>query len=285
MSTIGKVFALLNLALAALFVGWAASASGSNQDFKQKLADATAAHATENAANKAQIATLSAGNNQLQTEKSKLVSERDEAKNEADRLKKDLDAQQSENAQLRGSVQKIEATLAGIDEARKRLQEEKDKAVVAQRDAEDARTKAQADQAAAEAKASELETALRAAQDMVASLEKSKKTLDDELKAVNVQMATLVDNTNAKISDFAPVPKIDGAVIGVSMSVAPGLVAINKGSNDGVKRGFTFDLFDGKTYKGQARVEFVHADKCSAIITRPVPGISIQQGDGASTRL
>lgn len=285
MSTIGKVFALLNLALAALFVGWAASASGSNQHYKEKLAEATRLLETESTASKAQIATLSAGNNQLSTEKSKLLAERDEAKNEADRLKKDLDAQQSENAQLRGSVQKIEATLSGIEEARKRLQEEKDKAVVAQRDAEDARTKAQADQGSAEAKATELETALRNAQDQIASLEKAKKSLDDELKAANVQMATLVDNTGAKVSDFAPVPKIDGAVIGVSMSVAPGLVAINKGSNDGVKRGFTFEVFDGKTYKGQARVEFVHADKCSAIITRPVPGTSIQQGDGASTRL
>lgn len=285
MSTIGKVFALLNLALAALFVGWAASASGSNQHYKEKLAEATRLLETESTASKAQIATLSAGNNQLQTEKSKVMSERDEAKNEADRLKKDLDAQQSENAQLRGSVQKIEATLSGIEEARKRLQEEKDKAVVAQRDAEDARTKAQADQSSAEAKATELETALRNAQDQIASLEKAKKSAEDKVKSLDTQIATLVANTGADLSDFENVKDIDSAVLGVSMEVAPGLVLIGAGSKDGVERGHSFEIYSGNTYKGRARVEFVHTDKCSAIITYTAKNQRFEQGDSATTRL
>jgi hypothetical protein len=71
----------------------------------------------------------------------------------------------------------------------------------------------------------------------------------------------------------------------VETSVAPGLVAINVGSNKGVKRGYTFEIYDGGTYKGQVRVEFVHADMCSGLITRTAPGQSMRQGDGATTRL
>ena len=80
-------------------------------------------------------------------------------------------------------------------------------------------------------------------------------------------------------------PDIKGAVLDISTAVQPGLIAINKGTADGVKRGFTFEIYDGKVYKGQARVEFVHETMCSAILTRSVAGQSIRQGDGAATRL
>ena len=62
-------------------------------------------------------------------------------------------------------------------------------------------------------------------------------------------------------------------------------VAVNVGSVQGVKRGYTFEIFDGATYKGQVRIEFVHGDMASGLITRTVPGQSIRQGDGATTRL
>ena len=110
-------------------------------------------------------------------------------------------------------------------------------------------------------------------------------SLQKERQSLQTSLDTLVANTGADPADFLPMPKIDGSVLGVETSVAPGLVAINAGSNQGVKRGFTFEVFDGGTYKGQVRVEFVHADMCSGLITRTVQGQSIRQGDGATTRL
>jgi hypothetical protein len=80
-------------------------------------------------------------------------------------------------------------------------------------------------------------------------------------------------------------PLIEGRVLDVAMNVQPGLIAINQGSANGVERGFTFEVYDGKTYKGQVRVEYVHENVCSALILRAVPGQKIKQGDSASTRL
>ena len=54
---------------------------------------------------------------------------------------------------------------------------------------------------------------------------------------------------------------------------------------DGVKPGYTFEIYDGATYKGQVRVDYVHDNTCSAMILRTRPGQTIRQGDSASTRL
>jgi len=48
MSTVGKVFVVLNLALAALFVGAAASLIGTSQEFRSKYDAEVVAHATDN---------------------------------------------------------------------------------------------------------------------------------------------------------------------------------------------------------------------------------------------
>ena len=63
------------------------------------------------------------------------------------------------------------------------------------------------------------------------------------------------------------------------------LIAINRGSDHGVKRGNTFEISRGTTYKGQARVEHVRANMCTAVIQRTVEGTVIGQGDSAATRL
>jgi len=80
-------------------------------------------------------------------------------------------------------------------------------------------------------------------------------------------------------------PLIQGAVLQVVGDMEPGLVAINKGTADGVKRGYTFEIFNGRTYKGMVRVESVRENMCTAVIIRNVAGTTINQGDGAATRI
>ena len=80
-------------------------------------------------------------------------------------------------------------------------------------------------------------------------------------------------------------PLINGVVIEALYDVEPGLVAINKGTADNVKRGYTFDIYNGADYKGRVRVENVRENSCTAIVTQPVDGKRIGQGDKAATRL
>ena len=74
-------------------------------------------------------------------------------------------------------------------------------------------------------------------------------------------------------------------MLGTRLEIAPGLVALNVGSNQGVTRGMTFDIYSGDTYKGKVRIESVQPDKSSALVTLPRPGTTIGQGDRATTRL
>ena len=203
----------------------------------------------------------------------------------AERNKADYDGETQKNSQMRADLSKVAATLSEMEAGKVKLQGERDKAIAAQRDAEDKARASMETQMAAEKDAADKNAALETANNMIADMEKAAMANSKEIGRLETELATLVANTGARVSDFAAMPDIKGAVLDISTAVQPGLIAINKGTADGVKRGFTFEIYDGKVYKGQARVEFVHETMCSAILTRSVAGQSIRQGDGAATRL
>jgi hypothetical protein len=60
-------------------------------------------------------------------------------------------------------------------------------------------------------------------------------------------------------------------------------VVLNKGSKDGVKAGYTFQIYRGQQYKGQVRVQDVQEGMCSALILNEKAPIA--NGDSATTRL
>jgi len=94
-----------------------------------------------------------------------------------------------------------------------------------------------------------------------------------------------MDVTGTNWEDIVAQPDIEAAVLDVRHDPPPGLVMLNVGKNVGVKRGYTFEIFNGSRYKGQVRVENVQDDISSALIIRAVPDASITQGDSASTHL
>lgn len=285
MSSLGKIFIVLNLVLAGAFFGWAYNAYNTNAEFKAKYEKEMADHAASKKALEADVAKLKAEGQELTNAKNTLQNERDEARRLAERNKADYDSESQKNSQMRADLSKVAATLSDIEAGKNKLQGERDKAIAAQRDAEDKARAATDAQMAAEKDAADKNAALEAANNTIADMEKAATSSSKEISRLETELATLVANTGARVADFAAMPDIKGAVLDISTAVQPGLIAINKGSADGVKRGFTFEIYDGKVYKGQARVEFVHETMCSAILTRSVAGQSIRQGDGAATRL
>ncbi len=285
MSSIGKIFVVLNLVLAAAFVGWAANAVSLSGDYKTKLEAAQAAAGKEKMQLEAELSKVRADNQLVTRERASAIDQRDEAKRAQDRLQTEKNELEKTNSNLQAAVTNIETTLGEISAQREKAFDDTKKSLAAMKASDEAKRTAEIAQTAAEAAQAEAESQLRAMTDQVASLEKEKTTLLTERQNLQTQMDTLVANTGVKISDFQPVPDIDGNVLGIDTSVAPGLVGINKGSTQGVRRGFVFEIFDGGTYKGQVRVEFVHGDMSSGLITRTVTGQTIRQGDGATTRL
>jgi hypothetical protein len=285
MSPIAKLFTILNVILAGVFLGFAAHTLNTEASFKERLEKETAAHKVDKDALGADKSKLAAEKAELEKARDAMQGERDSAKAEIDRLKGQVSDQERSNNEMRGSVDKISKSIDQLVADNKQLNDSRDKASAAQREAEKARDDANTARAAAEAKAGDLDTKLHTSDNKIADLEKANVQLTKDKDSLNTSLESLSAYTNVKLSDFVNVPQIEGKVLDVAMQLEPGLVSINKGTDDGVKQGFTFELYDGKTYKGQARVEYVHKSSCSALLVRSVAGQKIKQGDSASTRL
>lgn len=285
MSPIAKLFTVINVVLAGVFLGWAANSLSTTASWKEKHDKVVAEKLTVEKALGEERSKLVAEKQQLEAARTALLGERDSALSDVERLQGQVGDEERKNNEMRGDVAKIAASIDNLTAQNKQLAEARDRAQQAARDAEKAKEDAVAGQSAAELKAGDLETALHTAEGTVADLEKSNTSLKKEVDSLNTNLAALADYTGAVISDFTPMPLIEGRVLDVAMNVQPGLIAINKGKADGVKQGYTFEVYDGKTYKGQARVEYVHENVCSALILRAVDGQKIRQGDAASTRL
>ncbi len=285
MSSIAKIFTVLNVILAAAFLGWAANTVQLTNEYKAKLEKEVADH--------------TATKDLLGKDKSKLAADLKTAEERASRLQQQLGDEQAatqraenDNKSLQtrldnmeAGYQKIAGTLEGIQADAKTAHENELKAQTAAHEADTKAAAAGEAQRAAEKKASDLEGELLAAREEIKSKEKTLAETEKDRQQVKTQLATVVQATGFNADKVKAMPLIDGKVLNVEMGVEPGLVSINRGTAAGVERGFTFEIFDGATYKGQARVEYVYPEMCSAVLVRKVKGETIRQGDGAATRL
>ena len=285
MSTIAKIFTVLNVILAAAFLGWAANTVQLNNDFKAKYEAELAAHAETNKLLGADKSALAAKLNEATEARTRLQQEVESAKNENSRVDSENKANAQTLATIQADYKKIAGTLEGLEADSKAAHEAQLKAQTAQHEAESKAKDATAAQMAAEAKASGLENDLIGARQDIANKEKALASAEKDREKVKTELATVVEATGFKLSTAKAMPAIDGKVLAVEMGVEPGLVSINKGKSSQVERGFTFEIFEGAVYKGQARVEYVYDDMCSAVLVRKVAGQTIRAGDGAATHL
>jgi septal ring factor EnvC (AmiA/AmiB activator) len=285
MSAIGRTFIILNLILAACFLGWAANLLSSSAQYKKQYNEEVTAHTETRTSLERERSDLQTMLTAERTAKDEFRVARDTFKNDAERLKVQLEEQQRENTELRGNIAKITETLAGYDQTIKMLEESKDKAVAAAHEAERARDQAIQAQTTATTGQRDAEEKMRTAEASIADLEKELKTTRNQVAKLDTTIKTIQAQYNISLDQVTAVPDISGRVLKVDTSLKPGLVSLNVGSNDGVQRGMTFEIYSGNTYKGQARVEMVSPSISSALITMKVPDTQISQGDTASTRI
>jgi hypothetical protein len=285
MSSIGRIFIVLNLGLAALCLGWASNHLGTADNFKRELADLQVTMDETVAQKDVEI-------QKVRGERSAFESDLSNKRNELATLQTtlqlkttELDKASADNADLQARVVSFENSLGALATTQDNLQElydaadkAKEEALSAKRDAEDAQAAALAAQRAAE-------NSLRQANDTIKDLNTEKTTQAKEIDDLEVQIEVLEEVTGTPASLIISMPLIDGAIVGTNTEIQPGLVAINKGTEDGVRRGFTFDVYRGGVYKGRVRVETVQANMCTAVILKTYEGRTIAEGDSAATRL
>jgi len=79
-----------------------------------------------------------------------------------------------------------------------------------------------------------------------------------------------------------PAPVVHAKVLAVNNEV--NIVMLSVGSDDGVKKGHVLTVYRGKKYIGQALVEKVFKDMCSARILASSRAGDAKEGDDADTR-
>ena len=285
MSAIGRIFIVLNLVLAAAFLGWASSANGTTDNWKKKFNDEVAAKAEALAEKDAEISDLRGQISSLEDGQRTFREERDDAKARVTELEGALADAKRENADLGAKIAEINATLGDYNQTIASLVEAKDAAIERAHEAEKERDDAVDQAQAAELARRDAEEAANMASAKIAELEKANAQLSEKVSSLETEIGTLVAITGVSRNQFEAVPEIEGAVLEADTDSGTGLVVLNVGKDKGVKRGYVFHVYRGNQYKGEVRVENVQDGFCSAVVVGTANGRQIAQGDRATTIL
>jgi hypothetical protein len=280
MSPIGRVFILLNLALAGTFIGFAGTFLQRQDNWHKKFQtrDAEAVTAAKQAEadkaalqdtiNKDQVAMTSAGNKvaTLTTENAQLADANKALEGRLSSLEGDL-KQLTSNAN---------ATKTSIETAFAQLKEVSDKAIAAET-AKDAAMREKDDAVAKH----------REATQKIAALEASGSQKDTQIADLTKdkgELGLLLDAARVKgFMDSMAVPALAGTVTHVAGRLVTVSVSDNPNKAE-IKPGYKFAIYDGATYKGEARVTASDSDKSVAFCTLEIQKGEVKVGDKASTQ-
>ncbi len=285
MRPIGRIFIVLNLVLAVLFLGWSGTHLATAQDFKKKADDLETKYNTDIAAKDDEISTLRGDKSKVENSLSTTRIEKEGLVDKNTLLEQNFASEKSENASLRSSVDGINGQLGQYATAIENLRSQNEQLTSERAAADEARHTAENEKQDALKDAAEAREELTAANKQIAQLETDLTSATKELGNLQTQLDVVVAQSGVDPKSILSMPVIDGAVLNVNYDLAPGLVAINKGADDGVQRGFTFDIYRGGQYKGQVKVENVQSNMATCVITKTWEGRTIAQGDSASTRI
>lgn len=284
MSTIGKFFVVLNLVLAGLFVGSSASLIGSADSYRTQLETEQGLKADLKAKMDEEVGRLTSMNNQAQSEVARLQGDNSSLTAEKTALTESLESERQQNGDLRESLQTIEGKLGdlegtnrdqanqldGLRRQYETVRQERDDALSAREQALAAANAAEDSSNMANGRASDLELQLARAL--------------DRAEMAEAQLGTVVALYDVDLASISAQPQMEGSVLSVDYVDGTAYVVINLGSNDKVQRGYSYDVYNGSTYKGRIQVQTVNESKSAATVS--LAGVAqIASGDRIVTRL
>ncbi len=283
MSTIAKVFTVLNLVFSLFMVGTVASILSKSEDYKAKFESEQTAHKsdvdakqievdkanTERANFEATNRTLTNTNTDLRAQLSAANSTVEQSRNDNNQLRNSTDA-------IQASLKSVETQLSDVETRNKDLMAANEKyradAATADKDkldAQDDRARLEGDLKRANDDGAEKEMQIAKLNDQLGNL----RAEQDALEAMGVEIKKLVGNA---------IPKIDGQVSDVGST----FVILSVGEQDGVRIGFPFDVYRKGDYIGRVVVDEVHPDTSTARVTiKNQRGLPFERSDSATTRL
>ena len=282
MSTIGKIFVVVNLVLALIVLG-AAGALLSRTDVTKKDVTRlqTELEATKKLLDEDKNSFLER-EKLLNAEKQRLQEEKDDLEVARQTFERNNQRLETDNQQLRDDVTKINSTLAALESTfgatQTRVNELTDQVTQFRSDAAEAKTS----QTAAEAAQREAEAQLAEAQRQIDGLKGDLAAAADKM-STNEKLLEVAKAQGLDVTTILAMPRIEANVAEIDDQY--GFVILDKGKNDQVERGFTFEIHRDGQYLGRVKVDEVYNNYATARIDVPVPGKQIQRFDHASTYL
>lgn len=284
MSTIGKFFVVLNLALAALFVGVSASLIGSGESYRKQLEDATTSHTATLAEKDTAYGALNAQFTQMRGERDRLMAENNTLNAEKQALNSSLETASQKNTELTEKLTGIEAQLGNLESTNRDQASQIANLNRTNGTLRDERDAAQTARLAAESRATAAEERARLADGRSGDLENALAAMKRRAETAETERDTVVALTSTDVSAIKNQPVMEGTILSVEYVGKDAYVVIDLGKNEKVQLGYTYDVFNGSTYKGKIRVETVDQSKSAASVmlagTAP-----IAVGDRVATRL
>lgn len=283
MSSIAKALIVINAVLGLAFLGFASALVYRSGDYKAKYDDEVRNHNLTRDQRQKEYSNLNAEYKRLQKENDAALSQGNQWKIDAEQMKNAYEQERTANAELRGKVEDIRAKIDNygslnqdLHKQLEELQKEKDRIRDAKEAAVTAQEKADAERNEAVGSMTKLKEDLANLQEAYEKVRKERDSLDAKLKVLTQRTGVGLDVLQAQ-------PQIEASVVEVDNGI--GFVALNVGRTQGVQQGFTFDIYQGRAYKGKVVVDKVEETFCSAKITLRAAGQTIEKGDQATTRL
>ena len=280
MSTVAKIFVILNFVLAAVLLGSAAAELGHEDNWKVRH-DKMLAEKDGEIANVTKLLNEERGNvKTLQANLNQAGDERNQAREKADAL-------QTAYEQIKKSYDELNASLANqskalqiaqntIQEGRKlvdQLQQERQVLT-------DNLSKASEERVAAVKMQNQLELNLEQLTAQLQDTQAKLATADGDLKGTRFRLESIL-RSNPGIDQGAEQPAQTAKVLAADN--AANIVVVSLGAEDGVKEGFRYTLSRGNQYVATIQITNVQAKQSAGKVMTGMSKMPVAAGDDAMT--
>jgi hypothetical protein len=111
--------------------------------------------------------------------------------------------------------------------------------------------------------------------------------LQERNEQITVQLATAeaASREGGRETNGEVIPRVRGKITGTRRADGIQLVEISIGADDGIKPGYTVEVFRGDRYLGRAKIERADPDRAVGRVMREFQQGQIQEGDDVATKL
>jgi predicted nuclease with TOPRIM domain len=280
MSVIAKILIVVNLLLAVVFLGAAATFLGQQESWKKKHDDLQARTSSE-------IKDLNENLNNTRKDKTEYENKAQQAEAKYNELQNRFDQKETDYQQiakkhdellasynkLSDTYKDLQAQNTQLTQDKDRLLNEKEQALTEKRQAIEAQNSAVTEQ-------KRLQDQINDKDSQIAELNKRVNKLSDELESANMQLQVYIDKVG-KLPEIINMPHIEAKVTGVDKDL--NIVLLSVGRDDQVKPGYTFTVYRGNQYVGQVKIDKVEKDYASGYSVKELEKEPIEVGDSATT--